>query len=1290
MAGQARTLLILGGVLVAGIAAAVWFAMPPDTDAPQGGDVPGPTGGTDRADTPSGAAAASRPKKQGTASLSGEVRRTAGRAPVALQEIRLAPERGDAWTVVTDAQGAFRFEKIPHGGPYELSAAAKGCGTIRIPGIALDRNEKRNVGTLWLDPSVKLTVRVRSGADLPVEGAVVEAFPVPQWVDWDWSKALAQIGQTPISVAKTTTDAAGLALFPEMAVGEWTFTAKKDGFATSGASGVTLRSDEEPQPVTIWLASGYPLDGRVLSADGKPVAGALVMAATPDSGWDTAAAPMRARVTTDAEGRFAFAALEAGDALLWVGRPGGAPSPAATLRIPLVPHYDIVLKGGGILTGTVTVKETGEPVEGATVRTSSWETGEAHGAEAVTDASGKYSLEMVAGPVNDLTVEKEGLVQIPAVSRAGMQRQAVLHEGASVVRDIEMRKGARLTGVVKGPAGPIAGARVLVHIGTPDEGFDQKAATTGADGRYEYASVGEGDFLVLAEKEGFYLEGAPEDWWDAAQDPNTARDLRVTIPATGEAVKDLEMKRGSAVTGTVIGPDGEPLAGARVAGPGAAQSPPTGADGAFRVEGVTPGPLVTLVASKDGFVPEPAPIAVGADGPATGIVLRMLRAPRIRGTVTVASGAPIRDARVLLAHQDADENSSPWGDVWMWQNATRLPVRTDGSYEGDMPFGPPGTLLVRVVSVDHPPADAKPVELVAGQTVYEVNLSLDEGAALSGRVTSKSGAGVAGAEVSIAPHVDASDSNAVFYGGGENVPVWAVTEADGAFRIPHLAAGRYDVRATAAGFVTSQVVADLTAGAPLVVTLAPEMSIEGTVALADGSPVEGVEVTANEGDAAGRAEAFGGFARHEQTATSDTRGAFRVTGLADGRYTVSVEVPWGAEINVRGKRVEGIAAGSTGVRITLDRGAQIAGHVIDVKRRPVPNAWIQANPMPRDDDEGDDDEEGDEWRGTETRADGSFVLLGLGAGPYRLEVSASGHAGGGFRRKHVDGVAVGTKDLEVVVEEGLSISGVVVTADGKPVGRVAIEAEPVLSIERPSDDESLDVQSGGNAWTDGQGKFTIAGLAPGAYRVDVAPWGGSNQGWTLESKEEIQAGASGVRLVVGKGATIGGFVVDESGRPIAGASVNAVPQSGGTWRSVRSKADGTFEFAGLDAEGTFMVRVSAPGRVPGRLDGVAAGTATLRLVLAKGLTASGRITDAAGKALASTSVSLVRSDHGHSDHGGNDHAQTDAEGRFTVEGLVEGTYDVSVYVKTGSDAAEMKPCGQVKAGDTGVELRVSR
>src|SRR5262245_31948673 len=141
MAGSARTAVILGALLVVGIGAAVWFVTSSGVGDDDAALVPDARTGDAGATSKSAAApAATKTKRLGDAAVFGEIRRTAGKAPVVGQDVVLSPERGEPWVVATDANGAFRFDHVPHGGPYELSVTAKGCGTIRLPGIALDRN----------------------------------------------------------------------------------------------------------------------------------------------------------------------------------------------------------------------------------------------------------------------------------------------------------------------------------------------------------------------------------------------------------------------------------------------------------------------------------------------------------------------------------------------------------------------------------------------------------------------------------------------------------------------------------------------------------------------------------------------------------------------------------------------------------------------------------------------------------------------------------------------------------------------------------------------------------------------------------------------------------------------------------------------------------------------------------------------------------------------------------------------------------------------------------------------
>jgi hypothetical protein len=86
--------------------------------------------------------------------------------------------------------------------------------------------------------------------------------------------------------------------------------------------------------------------------------------------------------------------------------------------------------------------------------------------------------------------------------------------------------------------------------------------------------------------------------------------------------------------------------------------------------------------------------------------------------------------------------------------------------------------------------------------------------------------------------------------------------------------------------------------------------------------------------------------------------------------------------------------------------------------------------------------------------------------------------------------------------------------------------------------------------------------------------------------------------------------------------------------------------------------------------------------MVKGLVAKGRLFDASGKPMPRASVSLAHSDGQH--HQG---FQTDGDGNFTADGLVEGSYAAQVYVQS-KDTGDWKPCGSVKAGETAIELRV--
>ena len=100
-----------------------------------------------------------------------------------------------------------------------------------------------------------------------------------------------------------------------------------------------------------------------------------------------------------------------------------------------------------------------------------------------------------------------------------------------------------------------------------------------------------------------------------------------------------------------------------------------------------------------------------------------------------------------------------------------------------------------------------------------------------------------------------------------------------------------------------------------------------------------------------------------------------VTGLAAGTWALDVRPPWGSELNIRAKHVDGVAGGAKDVRVTVEPGGAISGTVSDGQGKGIGMAWIYANPMPKEGVQ----QTGNEWRYAQSRADGTFTLVGLGS-----------------------------------------------------------------------------------------------------------------------------------------------------------------------------------------------------------------------------------------------------------------------------------------------------------------------
>ncbi len=1290
MARSATVIAALGALALVGVGAALFLVLggggageaPPERTPPTttpDADVEAPAtesaGGTRR-----------RVQQQGTCVLFGELHLAEGDAPAPGREVVLRDASYDELTTLTSDTGAFRFEKLAPGGPYELRVAAAGFAEVRLPGIALDRGEERDVGTLVLAPAVPVEVHVRNCTDTPLADAEVRAYAnAASARGFDWSKALAQLAQAPVAVASARTDASGVAHFPGLATGSWSFAATKDGYAKGGRSGVALRTGGDAEPIVVYLTRGHRLTGRVLDQDGAPLAGALLLGSTDANPYDMGAAALRARATSAADGTYALSELPPGDVALWGARAGEVPAPILMVRIPDVPAIDITLAEGGMLQGRVTAGATGEPVAGATVR--AWAGSRVTSTE--SDAEGRYALRLGApGMVQNVQVEKEGWYDT-----ADPQRRAGLEvgRGETATRDFELAQAGAVTGIVTGPSGPVSGATVMVMRMTPGRGFEQRQATTDAAGRYRVAGLRDGTAYALAWGKGVYTSGVPSNPWMELQSGSLPEHLAVEIAATGETEHDIAVVAGASIAGRVETASGEPVGGATVrawSAGGWLASPiddvVSAPDGTFRIEGVTPTPQLGIAAAKAGYVSLAGePLQITADAPPTDVVVRITPAPVVRGRVTLDGGAPPEDTQVIVGVAPVQGAT---GQMLVDMRAAaasalRHPVRADGTYEVVLAAAV-GRLVVRADAPGHATAQSDAVTLAAETAEYTVDVALAPATSIAGRVVdADTREGLAAARIQVQPRrreprggddamqlLGAVQSRT---GRGAGRSVVAVTDASGGFRVGGLAEGDYTLSVECERHVAASKDAHAPGAGDIEIPLAPELEIRGVVVYPDGSPVAGVQVGAAGQDTAGE----GKRARGGASTTAGEDGSFVLRGLPAGSYTMSVSNAWQGRANVLPYDGPAVAAGTTDVRLVVREGLRITGRVVDDAGKPVAGAWLWA--MPTKPQAGRPASNAQ----AQTDADGAFELLGLApdSGPLRVQVNANnGYGGRSFSPRVLDEVAPGTTGLEIALSSGLSVEGVVVDEQGQPLGNAWIQLNP----ERNGNEGPRN--SGSGMIGDG-GRFKVGGLDPGTYRVQIQTWGGGRQQQLVITGDgTVTAGATGLRLTASRGAVVSGVVVDGSGQPVVGASVTA---SAANRRSANANtgADGTFELTGLETDGVYTVTATHAGHIQSSAAEVRPGGASLRLVLANGVECSGRVLDTDGSALGGARLWFRPKDG--SNGAQSQSGETEADGSFRLGGFVEGVeYEVQVRVRTASDRRNLS-AGVIVGGRGGVTLQ---
>jgi hypothetical protein len=197
--------------------------------------------------------------------------------------------------------------------------------------------------------------------------------------------------------------------------------------------------------------------------------------------------------------------------------------------------------------------------------------------------------------------------------------------GGETRLEVVVTRAQRVTGRLVDEEGlPVAGSAV-------DVSYVTNKVTKDAEGHESRSTSVEGhrDRVVTGENGTFsffrYLPASVQVAPEAGEHLPETRTIEALDKAAerGELdLGDLVLRKGRTLTGRVTTRDGGvPVAGARLTaawrkdehGPMGTARADTSADGTFRLDGILPGPDVTLTASKDGFAPKTVTVTPEAD-----------------------------------------------------------------------------------------------------------------------------------------------------------------------------------------------------------------------------------------------------------------------------------------------------------------------------------------------------------------------------------------------------------------------------------------------------------------------------------------------------------------------------------------------------------------------------------------------------------------------------------------------------------------------------------------------------